>query len=352
MPISMTNTAIQPLLSPVTISFDSNGQSTSNYLVNIGSLITQTGTLSAPDGNNDGKISAGEPISHDNPNPIVDLIPDINSQNVTAVGVMSGVVAGVFFEYPVLLVRQGGAQYLVYPEGPPDILTSATGTVDTVLTFYQNASYVPGVGVPCFVAGTWIVTQRGEVKVENLAVGDLIWTVDHGMQPIRWAGKRFMSPRQLETNPGLLPIRIRAGALGDEYPEHDLIVSPQHRVLVRSKIAQRMFGCPELLVAAKQLLEVDGIDIVESPEGLTYYHLLLDRHELIIANGALTETLYTGPQALNGVGVAARHEIYAIFPELRDAAHVTEPARPLITGRRGRQLASRHAKHGQVLFHH
>ncbi|MDO5528273.1 MAG: Hint domain-containing protein [Paracoccus sp. (in: a-proteobacteria)] len=196
----------------------------------------------------------------------------------------------------------------------------------------------------CFTAGTMIATPSGEVAVEDLRAGDMVSTVDNGAQMLRWAGHKTLGAARLEANPRLLPIRIRAGALGPNTPSRDLLVSPQHRVLVRSRIAQRMFGTDEVLVAAKQLCQIDGIDIATELDEVVYVHLLFDRHEVLMSNGAATESLYTGAQALKMVGAAAREEIFAIFPELADGGIPSDPAREFASGRRGRKLAVLHAQ--------
>lgn len=201
----------------------------------------------------------------------------------------------------------------------------------------------------CFVAGTLIRTVSGEVAIEDLKVGDLVWTADHGPQPLRWVGGSKVSAAVLRALPNLRPIRIRAGALGAGQPVSDLLVSPQHRVLVRSQIAQRMFGAPEVLVAAKHLLALDGIEVAEDCTEVTYYHILFDRHAVVQSNGAQTESLYTGPQALKSISAAARDEILLLFPELGQMDYRPEPARPLTKGREGRKLAERHAQNGHAL---
>jgi len=203
--------------------------------------------------------------------------------------------------------------------------------------------------LPCFTRGTLILTEHGVVAVEDLSVGARVMTRDHGPQEIRWIGSRVMTAAGLARNPRLRPVRIRAGALGDNTPSSDLLVSPQHRVLVRSKIAQRMFGTDEILVAARQLLPLDRIEIAEDVPGVEYFHILFDRHEVVISNGAETESLYTGPQALKAVGKAAQEEIFALFPELKDHDHRWTPARPLAPGRMARRLADRHAANGKPL---
>lgn len=202
--------------------------------------------------------------------------------------------------------------------------------------------------VPCFTSGTMIETADGLRAVEDIAVGDLVQTADHGLQKLRWTGRRELGAEELSSMPNLRPIRIRAGALGRQMPAHDLIVSPQHRILVRSRIAQRLFDANEVLVAAKQLLAIDGIEIAEDVEDVVYIHLMFDRHEVIYSNGAATESLYAGPEALRSIDVPARQELMTLFPALQ-LGILPEPARPFASGRKGRKLAMRHAQNGKPL---
>ncbi|MDB5660660.1 MAG: hypothetical protein JWS10_3275 [Cypionkella sp.] len=188
--------------------------------------------------------------------------------------------------------------------------------------------------VPCFTAGTMILTRSGEVAVEDLRVGDLVLTVDNGFRPIRWIGRRRLSPRQLELSPQLRPIRIEAGALGNDLPVRPLTVSPQHRCLIRSEMARRISGEREVLVAAKHLLSVDGVSIVDDGTPVTYVHLLLDAHELLISEGTPTESFFVGPMAMSGVSASDRLEIMSLFPALCDesAHNVMPPARKFLAG--------------------
>ncbi|MDF3606763.1 Hint domain-containing protein [Paracoccus sp. DMF-8] len=201
----------------------------------------------------------------------------------------------------------------------------------------------------CFRNGTMILTDRGNVAVEDLKVGDLVVTRDNGLQPLRWIGSKKMGSELLQMFPKLRPVRIRAGALGQNLPERDLYVSQQHRILISSKIAARMMGETEVLIAAKFLTDIDGIDIDDSAEDLEYFHLLFDQHEIILSEGAATESLFTGTEALRAVDPAARAEMIALFPELTDADHEFAAARPIGTGREGRKLAQRHAANGREL---
>ncbi len=203
--------------------------------------------------------------------------------------------------------------------------------------------------VCCFGADAMIATDRADRAAGALSVGDLIQTRDAGLQAIRWIGKRTLTAAELAANPNLRPIRIRKGALGAGLPVADLIVSPQHRILVRSKIAQKMFGTMEVLVAARQLCQLDGIDLAEDLAQVTYVHFLFDDHQIVLANGAEAESLHTGEEALKSVGPAAVEEIFAIFPELR-AGRARPAARVLTSGRLGRKLVVRHVQNRKPLL--
>ena len=204
---------------------------------------------------------------------------------------------------------------------------------------------------PCFARGTQIETEFGTMAVEDLREGMKVWTLDNGMQPVRWVGSRKLGQTVLTHARNLRPIRISAGALGENVPSRDLVVSPQHRILVRSRIAQKILGCEEVLVAAKQLMQLEGIDVAADLPEVEYFHILFDDHQVIMSDGAASESLYTGPQALLSIGKEARDEIFAIFPQLRDMAKddMPEGARLLASGRLGRKLAVRHAQNRKAL---
>lgn len=226
-----------------------------------------------------------------------------------------------------------------------------TGIVQNDFTHFDTSRYGlenPPVFV-CFRNGTLILTDRGNVAVEDLKTGDMVMTRDHGPQPLRWIGSKHLPAALMQAFPQLRPVRIKAGALGHNLPERDLFVSQQHRILVNSKIAGRILGDNEVLVAAKFLTEIDGIDIDDSAADLDYFHLLFDRHEIVVSEGAETESLFTGAEALRSVEPAARAEILALFPELLDRDHDRLPARRIGTGREGRQLARRHSAKGREL---
>ncbi|MCV2446481.1 Hint domain-containing protein [Paracoccus sp. DMF] len=228
---------------------------------------------------------------------------------------------------------------------------------DPAAEFTYVGSYKIGVGqtsvaydptvpaAPCFTLGTLIETPTGARPVEDLHPGDAVLTRDHGMQPLRWIGGTALDGRQLDLQPNLCPILIPRDALGPSLPARDLLVSPQHRVLLRSAIAARMFGADQVLVAAKHLTALPGVRVLRPAAGVRYLHLLFDRHELVHSNGIWTESLLTGPQALLALSAAARREIRALLPALPQ-----DPARRLTTGRQGRKLVERHLRHDRAFL--
>ncbi|KIC38555.1 calcium-binding protein [Ruegeria sp. ANG-R] len=205
--------------------------------------------------------------------------------------------------------------------------------------------------VPCFCAGTQIETTLGARAIETLSAGDKVVTLDHGPQSIRWIGARSLDASDLACKPKLRPIRIAAGSLGSGLPHRDLLVSPQHRMLIRSTIAVRMFDSEEVLVPAHKLVGIPGITVDEAAQGVVYYHMLFDRHEIVLAEGAPSESLFTGKQALKGIHPDALAEIAALFPEVTSPDHHPVAARQI--PERGKQihtLLRRHIKNDRALI--
>ena len=160
---------------------------------------------------------------------------------------------------------------------------------------------------PCFTAGTRILTENGEVKIEDLAEGDLIVTAGNGLVPVRWIGQRTVSAKG-----DFAPIFITKGALGNT---QDLMVSPAHRMVVSDARVSALFSEDEVLVSAKSL--ANGDTIYRKPGGMvTYFHILFDEHEVIFANGAPAESLYLGRSALAAFSEETQNEVLALFPEL------------------------------------
>ncbi|KAG1647842.1 Iron-regulated protein FrpA [Nymphon striatum] len=169
--------------------------------------------------------------------------------------------------------------------------------------------------IPCFTPGTKIATPKGERLVEELKVGDRVITRDNGIQEIRWVGARDMTGAEFEKSSHLKPVLIRQGALGNDLPERDMMVSPNHRVLVANDKTALYFEEREVLVAAKHLTGLEGVDIVDVSH-TTYIHIMFDQHEVILSDGSWTESFQPGDMSLAGIGNAQRQEILELFPEL------------------------------------
>lgn len=192
------------------------------------------------------------------------------------------------------------------PTTPQDFTfsyTAATGNGNGI----SDSAFVTITTIPCFVAGTRIRTDRGDVPVEQLRVGDRVETRDNGLQPIRWIGNRTV-----EATGTFAPIVIERGTMG----YHDtLVLSPQHRVLVSHHMAELLFGEDEVLIAAKDLVNECSIWVREGGT-VDYFHLLFDEHQIIWSEGLQTESFHPGPVTLSGFDDAVRQEITTLFPEL------------------------------------
>ncbi|MBM1220638.1 Hint domain-containing protein [Ponticoccus sp. SC2-23] len=234
---------------------------------------------------------------------------------------------------------------VVYSDGTSDTITGITyytadgravftpndGTILQDSTFVSSTFVtvstehdVGDLGPPCFVAGTFIRTARGLLPIEDLVVGDDVWTKDHGPIPIRWRGKR-----RIAGIGDFAPIRFDAGAFGNPRP---LLVSPQHRMLVTGWRAELWFGEEEVLVAAKHL--VNGTSIRVTPmRQVEYHHILFDGHEIVESEGILSESFHPGAYIM-GTDDVMRNEIFELFPELRAKPETAVPrtARVVLKG--------------------
>ncbi len=188
------------------------------------------------------------------------------------------------------------------------------------------------VGVICFTTGTVLRTPDGPRPVEMLAEGDLIDTKDSGAQEILWVGSRRMTGARLHAMPELRPVRIRAGALGEDEPESDLIVSPRHRVLVRGPVARDAFGTPEVLVAAEDLTNDRNVLRDHALREVTYVHLMLPRHHVVWANGVETESFHPASTDLRTIDPGELARLMQIVPGLdRDPHGYGQSARRELT---------------------
>ncbi len=222
-------------------------------------------------------------------------------------------------------------------------------TVGATLGSYQSHTTTPTpyTTITCFVRGTLIETQNGMVPVEELRKGDNVLAADGKFKELRMSMSRSLSAHAVARNPKFAPVRIIAGALGNGLPTRDLLVSRQHRMLVSSKICQRMFGKHNVLLAAIRLTELPGIFVEQPLNGVEYFHLLFDRHEVIFAENAPSESFYPGPEAIKDLPSEAREEILAFFPEVRELNISPQPAYPIPSSAHQKQFVARHIKNNK-----
>lgn len=257
-------------------------------------------------------------------------------------------------EYEVTLYDSAGTAYrMVGVSVTEGYVTKVVGVMfdgaappaGTVLYYLQGTSaygnaqtnIIPE-DVVCFLSGTQIATPDGNVAIENLKIGDLVLTLDGDPKPIRWIGCSSVNGRG-----PLAPVCITAGTFGNA---RDLCVSPNHRIFLRSALADLHFNTSEVLVAAKFL--VNGTTIRPRPvDRADYYHLMLDKHELVFAEGIASESLLAGPVALAALGPAARAELFSIFPQLLRRGQ--RLSRYSLTHRESRMLLKRARPTAQTL---
>ncbi|WP_341863864.1 Hint domain-containing protein [Gymnodinialimonas sp. 57CJ19] len=199
---------------------------------------------------------------------------------------------------------------ITYDSGNPEN-GSVLFSDGTTLTF-SNIETI----IPCFTPGSRVATERGTFKVEQLRVGDLIQTRDNGLQAIRWIGTKTLTQVDLAKAPHLRPVRIRKGALGAGVPNRDMEVSPQHRMLIEGVQAELLFGHDQVLVRAKHLLHLPGVEVVTTCERVTYIHVMCDAHEVICVDDAWTESFQPGDMVQNQEAREIFGDLLHVFPEL------------------------------------
>ena len=195
--------------------------------------------------------------------------------------------------------------------------------------------------VACFSDDALIMTPTGLTPIAELKTGDMVLTRDHGAQPIRWIGETKVTRKELFAAPNLQPYRIKSNCFGPGMPFKDLTLSPQHRVLTGGKLVKQMFGDPEMLIAVKHLARLKKVQKPAIKKGITYRHILFDRHEIIFANGLPSESLLIGQVARNKLPRELMEEIETLMPQIAKSPAAQPPARVLARGHHGRLLSER-----------
>lgn len=182
----------------------------------------------------------------------------------------------------------------------------------------QNAD--PAGGVICFTPGTMIRTEQGELPVEAITEGVKVQTKDNGCQEVLWVGERRVTGARLYAMPHLRPIRLRAGALDKGVPDVGLLVSPDHRMMVKGARARALFNADEVLVAARDLVNDQSILVDHAARGVRYIHMLMPQHEIVFANAVETETFHPASAGLDDLAPGELDRMCAQVPGIREDA--------------------------------
>ncbi|MEQ9259013.1 MAG: Hint domain-containing protein [Roseovarius sp.] len=203
------------------------------------------------------------------------------------------------------------------------------------------AERAAGETIECFTPGLRVTTRSGKVAVEHLRPGDMLLTRDRGFQPLLWRGVRRLRPEPGgpggPVGPGARgfepPVRIRAGALGPGQPERDMVVSPGHRLLTTDPALLARLGAREALVEARMLLGAPGVERLPMPR-VTYIHLLLESHEVILCENTWSESFCLTPQAARALrGLAGG------LPSGGASLPAQRPARPCLAAAKSMERA-------------
>lgn len=196
--------------------------------------------------------------------------------------------------------------FLVFPDGlPPADTNLSIGGISANSDFTPHTAL--GGYVVCFEAGTLIETIDGPRAIETLEDGDMIETRDGGIQPLRWSGCTTVV-----ATGDLAPVVITAGTFGSTT---DLVVSPQHAVLITGWRAELFYGEDEVLVRAVDLLDHDGV--YRRPGGVVnYWHILFDAHQVVTASGLWSERLYPGEMTMDAISPKSRCEINELLEDI------------------------------------
>jgi collagen type I alpha len=224
--------------------------------------------------------------------------------------------ADAFTATPVTL--SGGSALVASPGSEAFTVNSAAGAseTDTVVTV-----------ISCFAAGTRIATEHGEVAVEELRIGDRMRCLFGGLAPIVWIGHRSVDCRRHPDPERVWPVRVRASTIAEGIPSRDLYLSPDHALFLDG-----------VLIPVRRLIDRHGIEQVRL-DRITYYHIELPRHDVLLAEGQPAESyLDTGDRRnfANGGGAVALHPDFASYAREADSC-----APLVVTGRRLEHVRAR-----------
>ena len=213
----------------------------------------------------------------------------------------------------------------------------ATGAYDGGLTALTHG----------LMAGTRVASNLGWRAIEALAVGDMVLTFDNGMQEITEIRRSTVWMDAPDTAPAMWPVIVPAGALGNR---QELTLLADQGVLVESDAASDMYGDPFAVIPAQSLDGVRGIYRAAPAQQIELIAVYFADEQVIYAEGAPTESLYTGTEALRALKPDARDEILMLFPELVERDYSPEPALPIPIAKKQKKIVARHLANRKSLL--
>jgi hypothetical protein len=279
---------------------------------------TGSGTLTLTDTNDDffeipDSTAGGQSALIDGSPVTINSVAAALGPQVVAV-IIDGLTVNISLT-PVRIIVETGiidTTYIIYPELPP----GAQIVSISLPLLFPNPVALP----LCLAADTRVLSENGWRRAGDLEAGDRVMTLDDGLQPIRWIGRREIHFQNNALMQKFRPVVIEADAFGPGCPNRQLVVSPLHAILISSPYAELLFGDHEVFAAAKHLVDGARINVDLDCDKVSYCHFLLDHHSVLMADGALVESLFPGDLALNSVNPEARAEILAIYPDLQNAS--------------------------------
>lgn len=231
---------------------------------------------------------------------------------------------------------------ILFPEGlPPPNRSLTVVAVDGDWDSLGAAGADQG-AVMCFAPDVRLRGMRGDIIAGALAAGDILLTRDNGLREVLWVGRREISPARLYAEPELRPIRLPQNLFGQGQPHPDLLVSPDHRILIQTPQARALWGEDEVLLRAADLVGPQGARVDHSPRGVTYIHILMAQHEVVYANGIAVDSFLPDPAQ------SLPPDMTPVLPDTAMPWH-SPPARRLLTAAEAAILTA-HLPRGAGLY--
>ncbi|MEX0340421.1 MAG: Hint domain-containing protein [Arenibacterium sp.] len=202
-------------------------------------------------------------------------------------------------------------------------------------TYYAQDNTNKGTIPACYAPGARIETPGGFTLVEDLKIGDLVMTLNKGVQPVRWTWTGDEPLDDVEHHQK--PVLIAKDAFSEGVPSHNLVVSGQHRIAVGVHgQLDHIFSKPSY-VPAKALVGQPGIRHMAGKRNMRWHHFLCDDHCIVRANGIALETLLLGPQILHNLGIADRMFLSEMIADVFTRKFSKGPALPCKTNRQAKE---------------